>query len=189
MVFQVVGGGGQVDIGGPSALQITVASDPATGLANRLHFDLVYNYFRMGPIYTPPSPAAAPDSTRGTLSLPSTTGGANWEGGALDHKASIDERAGRIDGDIVGTESGIALCRLQRDARRGVRVEIDIEAWAKKRIRREVLKDADIMRTAREGEGGTRSYFPAARRMDEVARPHFIADQFDEFAILNLNMA
>jgi quinoprotein glucose dehydrogenase len=40
--------------------------------------------FRMGPIYTPPSLAEAPDGTRGTLTLPSTTGGANWEGGALD---------------------------------------------------------------------------------------------------------
>ncbi len=40
--------------------------------------------FRMGPIYTPPSLAEAPDGTRGTLALPSTVGGANWEGGALD---------------------------------------------------------------------------------------------------------
>jgi quinoprotein glucose dehydrogenase len=40
--------------------------------------------YRMGPIFTPPSLAEAPDGSRGTLSLPSTTGGANWEGGALD---------------------------------------------------------------------------------------------------------
>jgi glucose dehydrogenase len=40
--------------------------------------------FRMGPIYTPPSLANAPDGTRGTLSAPRATGGANWEGGALD---------------------------------------------------------------------------------------------------------
>ncbi len=40
--------------------------------------------YRMGPIFTPPSLRDAPDGTSGTLSLPSTIGGANWEGGALD---------------------------------------------------------------------------------------------------------
>jgi quinoprotein glucose dehydrogenase len=40
--------------------------------------------FRMGPIFTPPSLAAAADGTHGTLVLPSFTGGANWEGGAFD---------------------------------------------------------------------------------------------------------
>ena len=44
----------------------------------------VVSMYRMGPIFTPPSLAEAPDGSRGTLSLPSTTGGANWEGGALD---------------------------------------------------------------------------------------------------------
>lgn len=39
---------------------------------------------RLGPMYTPPSLADAPDGTRGTLSLPSATGGANWEGAAYD---------------------------------------------------------------------------------------------------------
>ncbi|MEM7502541.1 MAG: PQQ-binding-like beta-propeller repeat protein [Pseudomonadota bacterium] len=39
---------------------------------------------RIGPMYTPPSLADAPDGTRGTLSLPSATGGANWEGAAYD---------------------------------------------------------------------------------------------------------
>jgi quinoprotein glucose dehydrogenase len=45
--------------------------------------------FRMGPIYTPPSLADAPDGTGGTLALPSTTGGANWEGGALDPETGM----------------------------------------------------------------------------------------------------
>ncbi len=40
--------------------------------------------FRMGPLYTPPSLADAEDGTGGTLMLPYSTGGANWEGGALD---------------------------------------------------------------------------------------------------------
>ncbi len=45
--------------------------------------------FRMGPVFTPPSLADAPDGTNGTLSLPSTIGGANWEGGALDPETGM----------------------------------------------------------------------------------------------------
>ncbi len=45
--------------------------------------------FRIGPLFTPPSIIDAPDGTRGTLSLPNTTGGANWEGGALDPETGI----------------------------------------------------------------------------------------------------
>lgn len=40
--------------------------------------------YRMGAFMTPPSLVDAPDGTRGTLSLPSLTGGGNWEGGAYD---------------------------------------------------------------------------------------------------------
>jgi quinoprotein glucose dehydrogenase len=39
---------------------------------------------RLGPMYQPPSVRDAADGTRGTLSLPSSIGGANWEGGAYD---------------------------------------------------------------------------------------------------------
>jgi len=46
--------------------------------------DALLEHVRLGPMYTPPSLADAPDGTRGTLSLPSSTGGANWEGGAYD---------------------------------------------------------------------------------------------------------
>jgi glucose dehydrogenase len=45
--------------------------------------------FRMGPIYTPPSLAAADDGTQGTIVLPSFTGGANWEGGAFDPETKV----------------------------------------------------------------------------------------------------
>ncbi len=45
--------------------------------------------FRMGTLFTPPSLAEAPDGTRGTLMLPSTIGGANWEGGALDPETGM----------------------------------------------------------------------------------------------------
>jgi quinoprotein glucose dehydrogenase len=46
--------------------------------------------FRLAPsVYTPPSLADAPDGTRGVLSLPSATGGANWEGSAIDPETGI----------------------------------------------------------------------------------------------------
>ncbi|MGB4246168.1 MAG: hypothetical protein WBJ75_00515, partial [Pseudohongiellaceae bacterium] len=46
--------------------------------------------FRLSPnVYAPPSLADAADGTIGTLSLPSATGGANWEGSALDPETGI----------------------------------------------------------------------------------------------------
>lgn len=46
--------------------------------------------FRLGTnLYSPPSLADAPDGTTGTLSLPSATGGANWEGAALDPETGM----------------------------------------------------------------------------------------------------
>ena len=39
--------------------------------------------YRWGPVYTPPSVRVA-DGNQGTLALPASTGGVNWEGGALD---------------------------------------------------------------------------------------------------------
>jgi len=46
--------------------------------------------FRFGPnLYTPPSMVDAADGTRGVLSLPSATGGANWEGAAMDPETGI----------------------------------------------------------------------------------------------------
>ncbi|HUF75506.1 MAG TPA: PQQ-binding-like beta-propeller repeat protein [Longimicrobiales bacterium] len=44
----------------------------------------VASQFRWGPLYSPPSLRDAPDGTQGTITLPAATGGANWEGGALD---------------------------------------------------------------------------------------------------------
>ena len=46
--------------------------------------------YRLSPsIYTPPSLADAGDGTRGTLSLPNATGGANWESSAFDPETGI----------------------------------------------------------------------------------------------------
>lgn len=46
--------------------------------------------FRLSPnMFTPPSLTEAADGTKGLLSLPSSTGGANWEGSALDPETGI----------------------------------------------------------------------------------------------------
>ena len=46
--------------------------------------------FRLSPsIYSPPSLQDAPDGTRGLLSLPSSTGGSNWESSAFDPETGI----------------------------------------------------------------------------------------------------
>ncbi|MCH7891461.1 MAG: hypothetical protein IH921_08160 [Gemmatimonadetes bacterium] len=45
--------------------------------------------YRLGPLFTPASLAESDEGTRGTLSLPSTTGGANWEGGAVDVEEGV----------------------------------------------------------------------------------------------------
>jgi quinoprotein glucose dehydrogenase len=39
---------------------------------------------RMGPLFSPPSLAEATDGSKGTLVMPGSLGGANWEGGAFD---------------------------------------------------------------------------------------------------------
>lgn len=45
--------------------------------------------FRLGSLFTPPSLQDAPDGTQGTLSLPGTLGGTNWEGGAFDPETGM----------------------------------------------------------------------------------------------------
>ena len=45
--------------------------------------------FRLGPLFTPASLREAPDGTRGTLSLPGTLGGSNWEGGTYDPETGL----------------------------------------------------------------------------------------------------
>lgn len=50
----------------------------------RAEVDKLLETVRLGPLYTPPSLRDAADGTRGTLVLPYSTGGANWEGAAYD---------------------------------------------------------------------------------------------------------
>jgi glucose dehydrogenase len=45
--------------------------------------------YRLGKLYAPASLAKAKDGTIGTLTLPSATGGANWESGAIDPETGM----------------------------------------------------------------------------------------------------
>ena len=45
--------------------------------------------YRLGAMYQPPSLAAAPDGTRGTIILPGVQGGAQWEHGAADPETGL----------------------------------------------------------------------------------------------------
>ncbi|MFM1895339.1 MAG: hypothetical protein RLZZ385_413 [Pseudomonadota bacterium] len=54
-----------------------------------LALEAIQGFRLMREFYTPPSLAEAPDGTRGLLSLPSSTGGANWEGSAMDPETGI----------------------------------------------------------------------------------------------------
>jgi quinoprotein glucose dehydrogenase len=69
--------------------------------------------FRLGELYSPPSLLNAPDGTRGTLSLPGTVGGANWEHGSFDPETGIL---------YVGSFTNIAALALERDS---VRSDMD----------------------------------------------------------------
>lgn len=62
--------------------------------------------YRMGPIFTPPSLAEAPDGTKGTLALPSTIGGANWEGGALDPETGMLYVGSQTDVSVLSLIEG-----------------------------------------------------------------------------------
>ena len=58
--------------------------------------------------FTPPSLAAAPDGTAGTLVVPGNLGGANWEGGALDPETGIL---------YVGSWTNPSILALAKDTR------------------------------------------------------------------------
>ncbi len=55
----------------------------------RREIDALLDTMRLGPLYTPPSLSEADDGTIGTLRLPYSTGGANWEGAAYDPRSGL----------------------------------------------------------------------------------------------------
>jgi quinoprotein glucose dehydrogenase len=60
--------------------------------------------YRLGALYQPPSLAAAPDGTRGTLLLPGVQGGAQWEHGAADPEAGVIYVASATQPSLVALE-------------------------------------------------------------------------------------
>jgi len=62
--------------------------------------------YRTGPLYTPPSVIDAPDGTRGTLSLPGTLGGSNWEGAAYDPSTGMLYIPSRTDPAVLALVPG-----------------------------------------------------------------------------------
>ncbi len=49
----------------------------------------IASQYRIGPLYTPPSRAENPDGTKGTIQLPGSGGGANWNSGGADIETGI----------------------------------------------------------------------------------------------------
>ncbi len=69
----------------------------------------VVKQYRMGKLFTPGSLSTAADGTKGTLSIPGSLGGANWEHGAFDPGTGIL---------YVGSHTEPAVIALVHDAKR-----------------------------------------------------------------------
>ncbi|HTE43528.1 MAG TPA: PQQ-binding-like beta-propeller repeat protein, partial [Steroidobacteraceae bacterium] len=88
--------------------------------------------FRLSPnVYTPSSLSNAADGTVGVLSLPSATGGANWEG------ASLDPETGFI---YVPSRTALAVLSVEKDEKAAV----DFSAAGSVRVPR--VKGLDIVK-------------------------------------------
>ena len=68
-----------------------VSRDDALDLTPELHGEAleIFDLYRLGPLYTPGSLRDGGDGKLGTLIRPSTTGGANWPGGAFDPETGM----------------------------------------------------------------------------------------------------
>jgi len=66
-------------------------------------------YYRIGPLFTPPSiRGAGPDGHRGTIELPGSVGGADWQSGAFDPETGtlyVQSITGPFTADIVKPET------------------------------------------------------------------------------------
>ena len=62
--------------------------------------------YRIGPLFEPPSLLDHPDGTRGTLSLPGTLGGSNWEGAAYDPATGMLYIPSRTDAAVLALVPG-----------------------------------------------------------------------------------
>ncbi len=67
--------------------------------------EAIKNFRYSDNVYAPPSLAKAADGTVGTLSLPSATGGANWEGAALDPETGLIYIPSRTDVAVLSVDN------------------------------------------------------------------------------------
>ena len=68
----------------------------------RAEAEEIVSRFRLGPLYTPPSLFEGEDGAGGVLMLPGITGGANWEGGAVDPETGLLYVGSRTSASVVG---------------------------------------------------------------------------------------
>ena len=76
--------------------------------------------YRRGPIFTPPMLAGA-DGLRGLLMLPQMTGGANWQGGAVDAETGILYVASVTSPTVAGLTHDAARSTMDYVSGRGAR--------------------------------------------------------------------
>ena len=89
-------------------------------------------HYRIGPLFTPPTVRGdGPDGIRGTIQLPGSVGGADWQGGAFDPETGmlyVPSITGPFTADIIkgdpktlGPELHVRHARLDRRGRRACR--------------------------------------------------------------------
>jgi quinoprotein glucose dehydrogenase len=95
-----------------------VSPDDVIDFTPELHAEglKLLSRYKIGPIFTPPT-VSNPDGPLGTLILPSVTGGANWQGGALDpetnklyvYSVTAPSALGLVPTDPAKSDFGYAL--------------------------------------------------------------------------------
>jgi quinoprotein glucose dehydrogenase len=95
-----------------------VSPDDVIDFTPELHAEglKLLSRYKIGPIFTPPV-VSNPDGPLGTLILPSVTGGANWQGGALDpetnklyvYSVTAPSALGLVPTDPAKSDFGYAL--------------------------------------------------------------------------------
>ena len=87
-----------------------VQADNVIDFTPELHEEAlkILKQYRTGPLFTPPS-RLDPNGTKGTLQLPATNGGANWQGAAVDPETGIL---------YVSSSAAAAVIALVKDPRR-----------------------------------------------------------------------
>jgi quinoprotein glucose dehydrogenase len=84
-----------------------VSADDVIDFTPELHAEAValLQHYRIGPLFTPPTVRGeGPDGIRGTIQLPGSVGGADWQGGAFDPETGmlyVPSITGPFTADII----------------------------------------------------------------------------------------